>query len=213
MDHGGWYDLISKDKAFMWIEDIILVSAMGPPGGGRSRITARLQRHYNLITYTNLGKESISMIFNKIVKLFLGGFSDEITANLEKIVESTQKVYNGVETNLKPTPAKSHYTFNLRDMSKIFQGVCAADKKTMLSKVDLIRLWIHENQRVFGDRMISEEDKEKLAGLYLKESETSFSLTKGEIFETDRIVFGDFFNGIDGDNRPYIYINDLPKMV
>jgi len=43
----------------MYIEDIILVSAMGPPGGGRSNITARLKRHYNIIAYTNLGKESI----------------------------------------------------------------------------------------------------------------------------------------------------------
>jgi len=42
MDHGGWYDRKSKEKHFMKIEEIIIVSAMGPPGGGRSEITQRL---------------------------------------------------------------------------------------------------------------------------------------------------------------------------
>jgi hypothetical protein len=35
MDHRGWYDRIDKERSFKKIEDIIFVSAMGPPGGGR----------------------------------------------------------------------------------------------------------------------------------------------------------------------------------
>jgi dynein heavy chain len=62
----------------MKIEDIIFVSAMGPPGGGKSTITQRFQRHFNIITYTLLGKESITMIFMKIVKAFIGHFSEGI---------------------------------------------------------------------------------------------------------------------------------------
>lgn len=73
----------------MKIEDIIIICAMGPPGGGRSPITKRLERHFNIITYTNLGKESIKMIFSTIVKAFLGGFSPDIAAALDPIVEST----------------------------------------------------------------------------------------------------------------------------
>jgi len=74
MDHQGWYDRISKEKSFRKIEDIIFISAMGPPGGGRSPITQRLQRHYNIITYTDLDNKSITMIFEQIVKAFIGGF-------------------------------------------------------------------------------------------------------------------------------------------
>jgi dynein heavy chain len=95
------------------------------------------------------------MIFSKIVKAFISDFSESIAAVMDGIVESTQNIFNGVASNLRPTPSKSHYTFNLRDISKIFQGVCAADKKEVVAPENLFRLWIHENDRVFGDRMIN----------------------------------------------------------
>jgi len=45
------------------------------------------------------------------------------------VVDSTHVVFKAVAENLKPTPSKSHYTFNLRDISKIVQGVCSGDQK------------------------------------------------------------------------------------
>lgn len=129
MDHEGWYDHTQKEKPFMIIQDIIFCSSMGPPGGGREPLTQRLQRHYNILTYTDLGPESISMIFDKIFGAFAGTFSSEVKALVGAIVESTQVVFRAVAERLKPTPSKSHYTFNLRDISKIFQGLCSADAK------------------------------------------------------------------------------------
>jgi len=124
MDHSGWYNRLSKD--FWEIQDIVFVTAMGPPGGGRSELTQRLQRHFNIITYSTLDNNSIEMIFSKIMGRYFSSFSDDIRSSTKNLVDATQIVYNGVEDKLKPIPAKSHYTFNLRDMSKIFQGVCSA---------------------------------------------------------------------------------------
>ena len=88
MDHKGWYNR-GKEKSFMVIEDIIFVCAMGPPGGGRSPITKRIERHFNIITYSNLDKASVTMIFGSIIKAFLGGFSEAISNSLDKIIEMT----------------------------------------------------------------------------------------------------------------------------
>ena len=37
------------------------------------------------------------------------------------MVLSTIQLFLQLSTDLLPTPAKSHYTFNLRDVSKVFQ--------------------------------------------------------------------------------------------
>ena len=37
------------------------------------------------------------------------------------MVGATIEVYNGLRATLLPTPAKSHYTYNMRDLSKVFQ--------------------------------------------------------------------------------------------
>jgi dynein heavy chain len=72
----------------------------------------------------------------------------------------TLKVYNQVLTGpLKPTPSRSHYTFNLRDVSKVAQGLCAASKRDYAQPVHVVRLWAHENVRVFSDRLIDEKDR------------------------------------------------------
>lgn len=39
IDHGHWYD--RKDSSHLSIIDVLLVTAMGPPGGGRNDITGR----------------------------------------------------------------------------------------------------------------------------------------------------------------------------
>ncbi len=44
-------------------------------------------------------------------------------ATIDTLVKATIKVYTTITTELLPTPAKSHYTFNLRDLSKVFQGM------------------------------------------------------------------------------------------
>lgn len=196
----------------MKVEDIILISAMGPPGGGKSVITQRMQRHFNILTYTDLGGESVTMIFKKILSAFIGNYSAVVGDSVDQLVASTRLVYKGVADNLKPTPKKSHYTFNLRDISKIFQGVCSADPKRTQQKVELIRIWVHENQRVFGDRMINNEDREVLLNLLMTEAE-KFSLKRDDIFNVERIIFGDYINGMDGENRPYVQIDDINLMI
>lgn len=36
MDHKGWYDYKEKDKVFKEIIELVFVTAMGPPGGGKN---------------------------------------------------------------------------------------------------------------------------------------------------------------------------------
>jgi dynein heavy chain len=106
MDHKGWYDRKSKEKPFNIIEDITFVSAMGPTGGGRNSINPRFQRHFNVITYTDLQAESMDTIFNTIINAFYFNFSQEIKNSIAPLIEITLKVYDNVQCSLLPTPKK-----------------------------------------------------------------------------------------------------------
>lgn len=67
-------------------------------------------------------------------------------------VTSTIEIYNRIRAELLPTPSRSHYTFNLRDLSKVVQGVMRADPRGTGSREQLLALWLHETSRVFEDR-------------------------------------------------------------
>lgn len=71
------------------------------------------------------------------------------------------------------------------------------DKRRVVTQIDLGRMWIHENQRVFGDRLISEADKSWLLTTLetYMEKETSMKAAdlwkdKPEVICTDFMVPG-----------------------
>lgn len=104
----------------MRLEDIILLSAMGPPGGGRTFITNRLSRHFNIIAYTELSASTVTEIFSVMVQSFLRRFNESVRNMLQTLIMSVLNFYQQVKVTMLPTPAKSHYTFNLRDIWRVF---------------------------------------------------------------------------------------------
>lgn len=119
-DHGGWYD--RKELTFQEIIDTTFITAMGPPGGGRTFITERLKRHHNMICAIDMQRSSVESIFKTIVEYFLMGFDDSVKVLKDPLVSGAYDIFELVHKELLPTPAKSHYTFNLRDIWKVFQG-------------------------------------------------------------------------------------------
>ena len=143
----------------------------------------------------------------------MGGCKAEVTSSLDKIINMKLFIYNNVAIELKSTPSKSHYTFNLRDISKIFQGVCLANQKIIETVRDVTKLWVHENYIVFKDRMMSDDDRNKLNSLIKKEFVEVLGLTEDQIYGSERIIFGDYMNEIDADQRVYEVITDVDKMI
>jgi dynein heavy chain len=183
MDHQGWYD--RKEMDFKRLVDIQFCAAMGPPGGGRTKITQRYVRHFNLINFSNFSDDSLKRVFSTILDWRLSqGFANPIKSLSGATVEATVDVYNRICKSLLPTPAKSHYTFNLRDVSKVFQGVLQANSDLVKEKDAFIRIWSHECMRVFHDRLIDDIDRvwfKELISTIVKEHYTiEYDKIKGE---------------------------------
>lgn len=49
----------------------------------------------------------------------------------EPLVQATIEVFQEVTKALLPTPAKSHYTFNMREIWKVFQGLSFLSPKAI----------------------------------------------------------------------------------
>uniref|UniRef100_A0A8C4VEP1 Dynein axonemal heavy chain 3 n=1 Tax=Falco tinnunculus TaxID=100819 RepID=A0A8C4VEP1_FALTI len=180
IDHGHWYD--KKDASKINIIDVLLVSAMGPPGGGRNDITGRFTRHLNIVSICSFDDDILTKIFTAL-KLYLFSF-----LRLGKMmIQATMSIYKMAVDNFLPTPLKSHYVFNLRDFSRVVQGVLLCPH-THLQVNKLIRLWIHEVYRVFYDRLVDEEDRKVFFQMVQETTSNSFNLFFGDYLKPDSNV-------------------------
>lgn len=85
------------------------------------QVTARFFRHFSMICVQPPSEMALRTIFGAILGGFLQLFAQECKSFLKPIVDSSIEIYLRITQELLPTPTKSHYTFNLRDVSKVFQ--------------------------------------------------------------------------------------------
>jgi len=79
----------------MKLIDLVFVSAMGVPGGGKTFITPRMTRHLNLVSLATFDDGTMIRIFKKIINWFFkNNFkNDDIIKMDHKIVLATLTMY------------------------------------------------------------------------------------------------------------------------
>ncbi|CAK1588794.1 unnamed protein product [Parnassius mnemosyne] len=69
----------------------------------------------------------------------LEDFVGEVQSLGEALVRACVSVYERVRGALRPTPARAHYAFNLRDLSKCVQGALQAHAAYVRLPRDMLR--------------------------------------------------------------------------
>ncbi|KAL7998900.1 putative AAA+ ATPase domain, dynein heavy chain region D6 P-loop domain-containing protein [Plasmopara halstedii] len=212
LDFQGFYD---RDKLF-WkdITDTMLLTAAAPAGGGRSQCTPRFVRHFHVLSMYPAGEAALKLIFSSILGGFLTSFAPSIQLMKDSVIASIIDTYNQVTLHLLPTPDKFHYTFNLRDISKVFQGILMISPSKCTDVESMNRLWIHEASRVFQDRLINTTDHAWFEELVCSLLRRHFNCnwTRESLFHSScPLLFGDFMQ--EGVPTPlYEHCNDLGKV-
>jgi dynein heavy chain len=192
-DYEMWYELHKQQQRL--IVDMQLLAAMGPPGGARSKITNRLLTRTNLINFTFPDAGQIKLIFLSIIMDRLSGFSEDVKPLGEVMTLATIDVYKIAVEEFLPTPAKSHYLFNMRDISKVFQGLLRSDRTFYDTRDPMIKLWVHECMRVFHDRLIDVDDRTRFKAVLNNKLTGMFASGWAQLFgEAGRPLFADFIS-------------------
>jgi len=172
IDQRGFY-FLSKDErgTFKQIQNLKFLGAMMHPGGGRNDVPDRLKRHFFCMNMTAPSQRSIENIYGRILEALFNPkkYSSEVISMRPFLIDATIVLWEQVARKLLPTPTKFHYQFNIRELARVFGGICAVAQKhdykvianssnlkeKIPSNLFLIGLWRHECERTFVDKLIN----------------------------------------------------------
>ena len=196
VEYGG-FSFLDKDKRgdFKCCEDLLYLAAMQHPGGGKNDIPNRLKRNFFIFNLVLPSITSINDIYGQMLRgrFIAGEFDDATLANVNKLTEATIQLWRTMKDKMLPTPTKFHYVFNMRDLSRVFQGVLLTPKASILDggirqkegKLNnfspsnmIISLWKHECDRVFCDKLSSDKDKDAYESFVKRIGCTTFGETQ-----------------------------------
>ncbi len=218
MDYKGWYD---RTKCFWkYVLDSQIVVSMGHPGGGRNHISGRTQSRFSLFNCTAPADSQIVRIFESILSSKLVDFEKEISQMSGGLAVATLNVYKAVSAEFLATPEKFHYVFNLRDVAKVIQGVLMGKRSVIYTPESMLRLWVHELQRVFSDRLIRtrSQDEQKFRDIVAQKMNETFQKDWQTIMQSAlNPVVGPLFCGFlqdPGDDGEVVHeeVNNYPRL-
>ncbi|KAM4623876.1 dynein axonemal heavy chain 9 isoform 1-T1 [Polymixia lowei] len=157
MDYNHWYDrskLLLKE-----VHSVQYVSCMNPTAGSFT-INPRLQRHFSVFALSFPGAEALNTIYTSILSQHLRGegFGAALQKSSPALVQLALALHQRVSSTFLPTAVKFHYVFNLRDLSNVFQGILFCTGECLKSPADLLKIYLHESDRVYRDKMVEDRD-------------------------------------------------------
>ena len=209
IQHGMWYD--RSKHMVKKVKDMQLLCCMGPAGGGRTQISMRYQAQFHIINVTTASTSDLTKIFGTLLNIKLSQFeAPEINSMADVLCTMLINIFHSIKAEKLPTPTKPVYLFNMRDMSKVVQGIMNAHKDYYDTSDSILRLFIHECTCVFSDRLNSLEDREWFRENMDKETQANADGAKwSQLYKNNGIMtnFGSFM--ATSDDSPYEELADV----
>ena len=176
-------------------EDLQYLAAMGHPGGGKNDIPNRLKRNFFVFNLVLPSMTSINDIYGQMLngRFPKNDWDDSVLEVVGCLTTATIALWKTMKNRMLPTPAKFHYIFNMRELSRTFQGILLTPIETIQSGGGfranmqspptlnltpagvLFNLWRHECERVFGDKLTNNKDKDMFTKFLMDNGEEYFS--------------------------------------
>ncbi len=185
------------------VECMLYVGAMGTPAHGRGDIPARLKRLFVVFSLAQPSTVTIEAIYGRLLAGRFTGAAAPLWDCIRKLPWMTVQAWSRLRRMLLPTPAKFHYAFSLRDISRVFQGFMRVPRSLLRTPEDAALLWKHEADRCFGDKLTCDEDRVKYGEALEAALRQSLPERASAVAASDR-VYVDFLrrDDLDEDGLP-----------
>ena len=145
------------------------------PAAGSFQINPRLQRHFWTLAIPFPEQPSLTTIYNAFMNKHFSKFKGSIQELVGPIIKAALQLHAEVEKSFRKTAANFPYEFTVSHLTNIFQGLLVAKPEAIKEPDNLIKLWIHESERIYGDRLVSAEHLTTYKGLVFELTKKTFA--------------------------------------
>jgi dynein heavy chain len=192
LDYRHWYDrqkITLKD-----ISNTQLLCCMNPTAGSFT-VDQRLQRHFWTYSVPFPDQASLTCIYSTLLRgVFDHQFKPAVLDATSQILKAGLALHATVARTFRKTAQNIHYEFNIRHLSGVFAGLLQMKPSELSDAEKAVHLWIHESERVYADRLVSQSDVKKFKSILTDMTKKLFP--KITIPGSD-IVFAPFSKGFD----------------
>jgi dynein heavy chain, axonemal len=198
-DYEHWYERGTK-WAIRDIKNTQYIASMNPTAGSFF-VDPRLQRWFWIAAIPFPEQSSLNTIFAAFLNKHFSKFKGTIQELVPQVIKAALTLHSAIESNFRKTAANFHYEFNVRHLTNIFQGLLVARPEAIKEPDNLIKLWVHESERIYGDRLVNAEhlvQYRALAADIVKKQFGKFNLNKYFQQPTpEPLIFAYFVGGLD----------------
>lgn len=157
MDYKHIYEC-SKMELMEFI-NINFTAAMNPTAGSFD-INPRLQRHFWICAIPFPSDNSLTTIYSFFQNGHFKNFNQAVyeTVSSRALTIALLQLHQRVSARFKKSAANFHYEFNIRHLTGVLQGLLMSTTEKFKDPEKLVKLWIHETERIYGDRLVSPSD-------------------------------------------------------
>jgi dynein heavy chain len=215
LNYGAWFDRAKLSKRTAG--GLQFIAALNPAAGS-FEVNPRLQRHFTTLAVAPPGPAALHTILSTFVEGHLRSwpFGEEVVAAGKDVVAAALQLHAAVGGAFRKSAACFHYEFTLRHLAGVVGGLLAArPSETFRDARSLVLLWLHESERVYGDRLVSNDDLGRYRGLAAGLAKKKFpAANTGQFFgeAADPLVFTPFGDGGGSAERPYERVPTLEAL-
>ncbi|CAD7704939.1 unnamed protein product [Ostreobium quekettii] len=152
---GHWFDRAKLTQKN--INNAQYIACMNPTAGSFI-INPRLQRLFMTLAMDFPGQDSLMTIYGTFLTGHLKQFNSDVQELGTKILQAALALHDKVATTFRKTAVNFHYEFTVRHLANVFQGLLMSTPDDFNSTTKIGRLWLHESERVYADRLVSPQD-------------------------------------------------------